>query len=110
MPVLIANPTARRKEEAIRTQARLAALEAGVDRLVEQTREVAAKPSSPTFTSEDAWDLSLTLAARGTDGLPHGSHVETQAVDTTSPLQRPYGRVYTTAATSTRLGTLPHRL
>jgi hypothetical protein len=54
----------------------------------------------PTFTAEDAFYLAEELASRGTEGLPHGSHVETQAVDTTSPLQRPYGRTYTTVATS----------
>jgi hypothetical protein len=45
--------------------------------------------SSPLPTAEDAFDLACTLASRGADGLPHGSHVETKAVGTTNPLQRP---------------------
>jgi hypothetical protein len=55
-------------------------------------------PSTPT--AEDAWDLSVSLAESGTQGLPLHSHVETMAVDTTSPLQRPYGRTFTTICTS----------
>jgi hypothetical protein len=70
-----------------------------VDALVSVVdREVAKAP--PTFTAEDAFYLAEGLASRGTEGLPHGSHVETQTVDTTTPLQRPYGRTYTTICTT----------
>jgi hypothetical protein len=94
MPYLPANPTRRRAEEAFLVQARLKNLEAKIDVLVEAAK------APPTFTEEDAWNLSVTLAEDGNRYLPHGSHVETEAVDTTSPLQRPYGRTYTQAATS----------
>jgi hypothetical protein len=93
---LPANPTARRREEALLVQARLKALEAGIDRLV---KEAGASPL-PTPTAEDAFYLAEELASRGTEGLPHGSHVETEAIETTTPLQRPYGRTYTTVATT----------
>ena len=56
-------------------------------------------PSSAFYLAEE-------LACRGTEGLPHGSHVETKAVDTTSPLQVPYGRTYTTVATSISISML----
>jgi hypothetical protein len=92
-----ANPTVNRREERLLRE-RLAAMEAKVNVLV---MEVAKAP--PTFTTEDAFYLAETLASSGTDCLPHGSHVETEAVDTTSPLQLPYGRVYTTVATSISL-------
>jgi hypothetical protein len=94
--ILSANPAVRRREEALLIQARLKAIEEQVDKLV----EVAAKAAAPAFTAQDAWDLAETLARVGTEGLPHGSHVETQAVDTTSPLQRPYGRTFTTICAS----------
>jgi hypothetical protein len=94
--ILSANPAVRKREEALRVQARLKAIEEQVDKLV----EVAAKAAAPAFTAEDAWDLAETLASRGTEGLPKGSHAETCAVDTTSPLQRPYGRTFTTICTS----------
>jgi hypothetical protein len=48
--------------------------------------------SSPLPTAEDAFDLACTLASRGTEGLPHGSRYN-------HPLQRPYGRTYTTVCT-----------
>jgi hypothetical protein len=94
---LPANPTRRRAEEALLVQARLKALEAGIDRALELTKEVA---KAPPFTAEDAFYLAEGLASRGTEGLPNGSHVETEAIETTTPLQRPYGRTYTQAATS----------
>ena len=59
----------------------------------------AAKPSS-TPTADDVFDLACTLASVGAEGLPRGSHVETTSVDMTLPLQRPYGRTYTTICTS----------
>ena len=96
---LPANPTARRREEALLIQARLKALETKLDHHLEM--EVASAP--PTFTDEDAFYLAEELASRGTEGLPHGSHVETRAEDVTSPLQLPHGRVYTTVATSISL-------
>jgi hypothetical protein len=89
-----ATPTVNRREERLLRQ-RLEAMGAKIDVLV----EVAAKAPS-TFTTEDAFYLAEELASNGTHGLPHGSHVETEAVDTTSPLQRPYGRTYTTACTT----------
>jgi hypothetical protein len=97
--MLPANPTAHRKELAHRERVRLEQIEGKLDRLVVEMG-AAAKPSSPTFTGEDAFYLAAELASRGTEGLPHGSHVECMAVDTTSPLQRPYGKVYTTIATT----------
>jgi hypothetical protein len=54
----------------------------------------------PSFTQQDAFDLAELLAREGTSGLPHGSHIETTSLEVTTPLQRPYGRVYTTVATS----------
>jgi hypothetical protein len=96
-----ANPTVNRREERLLRE-RLAAMDAKMDQLV---RGVGASPlptptadSSPT--SEDAFYLAEELASRGTEGLPHGSHVETASVDTTTPLQRRYGRTYTTVATT----------
>jgi hypothetical protein len=59
----------------------------------------AAKPSS-TSTADDVFDLACTLASVGTEDLPRGSHVETTSVDMILPLQRPYGRTYTTICTS----------
>jgi hypothetical protein len=90
-----ANPTVQRREERLLRE-RLAAMEVKVDVLV---MEVARK-APPTFTEEDAFYLAEELASRGTAGLPHGSHVETASIETTSPLQRPYGRTYTTVCTS----------
>jgi hypothetical protein len=52
------------------------------------------------LTEEDAFYLSEELASRGTEGLPHGSHIETTSIETTTPLSRPYGRTYTTVATT----------
>ncbi len=78
-------------------QERLRQLEAKVDILVEIGAAQAA-PTSPT--AEDAFDLAETLASRGTEGFPHGSQVECKAVDTTTPLQRPYGATYTTVCTT----------
>ena len=99
MALLPANPTARRREEAHLVQARLKQLEAGIDRALEMAKEVGASPL-PTPTAEDAFYLAEELASKGTEGLPHGSHVETQAIETTTPLQRPYGATYTNLATS----------
>jgi hypothetical protein len=92
-----ANPTVNRREERLLRE-RLAAMEAKADVLVMEVARKAqgAPPQPPTFTEEDAWNLSVTLAEDGNRYLPHGSHVETEAVDTTSPLQLPHGRTYTT--------------
>jgi hypothetical protein len=98
MAQLPASPTAHRKELAHRERMRLEQIEGKLDRLV-VAWGVAEKPSS-TPTAEDAFYLAEELASRGTEGLPHGSHVETQAIETTTPLQRPYGRTYTTVATT----------
>jgi hypothetical protein len=97
--ILSANPAVRKREERHLMQERLKQLEAGIDRALEMAKEVGASPL-PTPTAEDAFYLAEELASRGTEGLPHGSHVETASVDTTSPLQRPYGPTYTTVATS----------
>jgi hypothetical protein len=99
MSILPATPARRRAEEAHLVQARLKQLEAGIDWALEMAKEGGAK-APPTFTAEDAFYLAETLAEDGNRYLPHGSHVETEAVDTTSPLQRPYGRTYTTICTS----------
>jgi hypothetical protein len=93
MAQLPASPTAHRKELAHRERMRLEQIEGKLDRLV-VAWGVAEKPSSIP-TAEDAFYLAEALAQAGTEGLPHGSHVET-----TTPLQRPYGRTYTTVATS----------
>jgi hypothetical protein len=93
-----ANPAVNRRE----TQARLRAVEEQLDKLVAVMGrgEGATVPTSPTPTAEDAWNLACTLAEDGNRYLPHGSHIETRAVDITTPLQKPYGRVYTTACTT----------
>jgi hypothetical protein len=97
--ILSANPAVRRREERFLVQARLKALEAGIDRALEMAKEAGSNaPSTPT--AEDAFYLAEELASRGTEGLPHGSHVETRAVDTTTPLQKPYGRTYATVCTT----------
>jgi hypothetical protein len=86
--ILSANPAVRKREEVFRIQHRLRQLEAGIDRALEMAKEVGSNaPSQPT--AEDAWDLAEALARAGTEGLPKGSHVETQAVDTTTPPSTP---------------------
>jgi hypothetical protein len=86
-----------------RTLQSLGRIAGKVDHLVAITdREVVAKAAAPVYTAEDAWDLAQTLADNGTGGLPLHSRIETTSVDTTTPLQRPYGKVYTTIAPSTR--------
>ena len=69
--------------------------------LVEMAKEVGsdAPSPSPAFDDYDVQDLAERLA-EDRSWLPQGSHVETTCLDTTSPLQLPYGRVYTTVATS----------
>jgi hypothetical protein len=94
--ILSANPTRRRAEEALLVQARLKQLEVKLDTLV----EMGVAQAAPAYTAEDAWDLAQTLADNGTGDLPLHSHIETVAVDTTTPLQKPYGRVYTTVCTT----------
>jgi hypothetical protein len=74
-------------------EARKAAYQAGMKRM-------GGAKASPTYSQQDAWDLSELLASNGTEGLPPHSHIETTSVDTTTPLQKPYGKVYTTVATS----------
>jgi hypothetical protein len=96
------NATVNRREERLLRE-RLAAMDVKVNALVEMAKEVGASPlPTPTLplTAEDAFYLSEELASRGTEGLPHGSHIETTSVETTSPLSRPYGRTYTTVATT----------
>ena len=89
---LPANPTARRREEHLLVQARLEAIDAQLDHLLTKGREVAQAASTPTAAIDplDLQDLAEALA-QDHSWLPHGSHVECTAVDTTSPLQRPYG-------------------
>jgi hypothetical protein len=103
MSILPANPTRRRAEEAHLLHARLKNLEAGIDRALEMTKEVGASPSSPTrpptFDDYDVQFLAESLA-QDRSWLPHGSHVETRAVDNSTPLSRPYGPTYTETATS----------
>jgi hypothetical protein len=98
MSIPSANPAVNRRE----TQARLRAVEEQLDKLVQMGMGGGAVQAAPlpTPTAEDAWDLAETLARAGAEGLPHGSHVETMALDTTSPLQRPYGRTFTTVCTA----------
>jgi hypothetical protein len=48
----------------------LGRVSAKVDMLVREAAKLA-PPAPPT--SEDAWDLSVTLAGKGTEGLPKGS-------------------------------------
>jgi hypothetical protein len=95
---LPANPTAHRRELAHRERMRLAQIEGKLDRLVVEMG-AAAKPSS-TPTAEDAFYLAEVLASSGTEGLPHGSRVDCTTVDITTPLQKPYGKVFTTIATT----------
>jgi hypothetical protein len=92
--------------EAHLVHARLKNLEAKIDTALEMAKEVGESPL-PTPTTEDAFYLAEELASRGTEGLPHGSHIETASVDTTTPLQRPYGRIYTTVATTVTIFPLP---
>jgi hypothetical protein len=56
-------------------------------------------PSLPTFDDHDVQDLAERLA-EDRSWLPHGSHVETTCVDTSTPLSRPYGPTFTETATS----------
>ena len=94
-----ANPTVQRREERLLRE-RLAAMEAKVDVVV---RGAGCKAPSPP-TSEDAPSTSLAHSpAMAPRDYLTGSHVETQSVDTTTPLQRPYGATYTTVATSVTL-------
>jgi hypothetical protein len=97
---LPANPTARRREEALLVHARLRNLEAGIDRALEMAKEVGSNATSlPTFDDYDVQFLAESLAG-DRSWLPHGSHVETVCLDTSTPLQKPYGPVYTNTATS----------
>src|ERR1700691_5069741 len=102
MALLPANPTARRREEALLVHARLKALEAGIDRALEMAKEVGSDAPSSNFDDYDVQFLAESLA-EDRSWLPHGSHVETTCVDTSTPLQKPYGPVYTNTATSISL-------
>jgi hypothetical protein len=101
MSLLPASPTARRREEALLVQARLKALEAGIDRALEMTKEVGsnAPSTSPTFDDYEVQCLAERLA-EDRSWLPHGSHVETRAEDNSTPLSRPYGPTYVDRATT----------
>ena len=99
-----ANPTVNRREERLLRE-RLAAMDVKVDRLVKEVGAVA--PAFPTPTADtadtfDDYDVQFLAESLAEDHswLPHGSHVEVQATDVTSPLQLPHGRVYTNLATS----------
>jgi hypothetical protein len=99
MALLPASPAAHRRELEHRERARLEQFERKLDHALVMVKDAGSNaPSLPT--EEDSWDLAVTLADNGTGGLPLHSHIETTSVDTTTPLQRPYGKVYTTIATS----------
>jgi hypothetical protein len=99
MALLPASPAAHRRELEHRERARLEQFERKLDHALVEMGKGAAQ-AAPAYTAEDAWDLAQTLADNGTGGLPLHSRIETTSVDTTTPLQRPYGKVYTTIATS----------
>jgi hypothetical protein len=96
-----ANPTVNRREERLLRE-RLATMDAKIDVLVKGAAHAAPTPSPTlplTFDDYEVQCLSERLA-EDRSWLPHGSHVEVQAIDTSTPLQRPYGAVYTNLATS----------
>jgi hypothetical protein len=97
--ILSANPAVRKREERFLVQARLRQLEASIDRALEMAREAGSNAPSPTFDDYDVQFLAESLA-EDRSWLPHGSHVETASLDTSTPLSRPYGPTYTTIATS----------
>ena len=99
--ILSANPAVRKREEALRIQARLKQLEAGIDVALEMAKEVGASPL-PTFDDYDVQCLAEALA-EDHSWLPHGSHVETRAEDNSTPLSRAYGPTYVDRATSISL-------
>lgn len=101
-----ANATVNRREGRLLRE-RLAAMDSKLDRALVVAKEVGAV--APAFTAQDAWDLSEVLASNGTEGLPPHSHIETRAVETTTPLQRPYGRTFTTVCTSVTIWPLDPR-
>ena len=84
-----------------RTQARIRAVEEQLDKLVAVMGRVegATVPTSSTFDDYDVQFLAESLA-EDRSWLPHGSHVETTCVDTSTPLSRPYGPTFTETATS----------
>jgi hypothetical protein len=69
-----------------------------VDHALAMAEQVGESPL-PTPTAEDIQFLAESLA-EDRSWLPHGSHVETVCLDTSTPLQKPYGPVYTNTATS----------
>jgi hypothetical protein len=83
------------------TKVRLRAVEAQLDKLVAMGVEVemGEAKASPLFDDSDVQDLAESLA-EDRSWLPHGSHVETTCIDTSTPLQKPYGPVYTNTATT----------
>jgi hypothetical protein len=102
--ILSANPAVRRREEELLARARLQRIDAQLDHLLRTTvgREGGATaPTStpPPLNDADVQDLAERLA-EDRSWLPHGAHVETTCVDTSTPLQKPYGAVYTNLATS----------
>ena len=76
-------------------------------------KEVGSDAPSPTLPlTFDDYDVQFLAESLAEDRslFPHGSHVEVQAVDTSTPLSRPYGPTYTETATSISLpiiGTSP---
>jgi hypothetical protein len=100
--ILSANPAVRKREERFLVQARLRQLEASIDRALEMAREAGSNAPSPTFDDYDVQFLAESLA-EDRSWLPHGSRVETMAVETTTPLQRPYGPTFVDRATSVSL-------
>jgi hypothetical protein len=102
--VISANPAVNRRE----TLLRMRAVEAQLDSLVKMGMGGAVQNAPlPIYTATDAFDLAVTLAENGTDGLPLHSHIETISIDTTTPLQRPYGRTYTQVCTSVTISPQP---
>ena len=62
MSILSANPTVRRREEAILVRARMDAIDSKLDQvLVNVERGVAAKPSSPTLTDSEVEEVGKLL-------------------------------------------------
>ena len=103
MRIVSANPAVNRRE----TQARMRAVEEQLDKLVAMRMEGGATaPTSPTLPlTFDDYDVQFLAESLAEDRswLPHGSHVETQPIDTSTPLSRAYGPTYTDTATSISL-------
>jgi hypothetical protein len=83
-----------------RTLQALGRISGKVDHALAMAKEVGSDaPSLPTFDDHDVQDLAERLA-EDRSWLPHGTHVETTCLDTSTPLSRAYGPTYTNTATS----------